>query len=290
MWGGLWMRRYAERRFLRILEETFDIISFMWVHWDTLENSRGHQEMGVVLGNVLVQITFPKYLFTQRTPYGHIQTGSWRFRIFPVCRLPSTFVCWYPGLLGFVFWTNLQLCVRLLDQLKILCQNMLQVQEVDQYRSVSNTNPPPPDTKDTTITPLICSNDMFEPRVRTRISTLVLLRVHASTQAATGTCTHLASYSVGVQLIPQAQDLLNRPQAQCLPWATLQNVPHGKLACTRVSKNASNFNPRSHQTSAADLSALFLPLCVSWFEMFVDDGLISTVAKFAANFLVLEPK
>ena len=41
--------------------------------------------------------------------------------------------------------------------------------------------------------------------------------LHASTQAAARTCTHLAGYSVGVLLSPQAQDFLNRPQAQCTP-------------------------------------------------------------------------
>ena len=40
-------------------------------------------------------------------------------------------------------------------------------------------------------------------------------RDHASTQAAAGMCTHLARYSVGILLSPQAQDFLNRPQAQC---------------------------------------------------------------------------
>ena len=95
---------------LPILEETIDIISFMWVHWDTRENIRGHHEMGVVLEDVLVQIPFPKHLFTPRTPYGHIRTGFWRFRIFPVYRLPSTFVRWYPGPVGFC----------LLDQLTIV--------------------------------------------------------------------------------------------------------------------------------------------------------------------------
>jgi len=73
-----------------------DTISFMWVHWDTWENnSMGHDAIGVVLRNVFVQIPFPKHLFTPRTPYGHIRTGFWRFRIFPVCRLSSTFVRWY---------------------------------------------------------------------------------------------------------------------------------------------------------------------------------------------------
>ena len=75
---------------------SLDMISFMWVHWDTWENSRGHHEIGVVLRNVFEQTPFPKHLFTPRTPYGHIRPGFWRFRIFPVCRLPSTFVRWYP--------------------------------------------------------------------------------------------------------------------------------------------------------------------------------------------------
>ena len=79
----------VSQRFPRILEKTLDIISFMWVHWDTWENSRGHHKMDVVLEDVLVQIPFPKHLFTPRTQYGHIRTGFWRFRIFPVCRLPS---------------------------------------------------------------------------------------------------------------------------------------------------------------------------------------------------------
>jgi len=51
--------------------------------------------------------------------------------------------------------------------------------------------------------------DMCKARIRTtwllRVGTLVWLRLHVSTQAATGTCrTHLASYSVGVQLSTQA--------------------------------------------------------------------------------------
>ena len=41
--------------------------------------------------------------------------------------------------------------------------------------------------------------------------------LHASTQAAARTCTHLAGYSVGVLLSPQARDFLNCPQAQCTP-------------------------------------------------------------------------
>jgi len=53
--------------------------------------------------------------------------------------------------------------------------------------------------------------DMFEPRVRTicllRVGTLVWLSVHVSTQAVAGTCTHLASYSVGAQLSPQAHEV-----------------------------------------------------------------------------------
>jgi len=77
VWALVILGTLGSQRFSRsmILEETLDIISFMWVHWGTWENSRGHHEMGVVLGNVLIQIPFPKHLFTPRTPYVHIRTG-----------------------------------------------------------------------------------------------------------------------------------------------------------------------------------------------------------------------
>ena len=77
-------------------------------HVGTLrDNGRGHHQIGMVLGIFFVQIPFPKHFFTPRTPYGHIRTGFWRFWIFPVCRLPSTFVRGYQGPVGF----------HLLDQL-----------------------------------------------------------------------------------------------------------------------------------------------------------------------------
>ena len=98
VWVLVILETLGSQRFSRILEETLDIISFMWVHWNTWQNSRGHHEIGVVLGNLFVQIPFPKYLFTPRTPHGHMRIRFWRFQIFPVSRLPSTFVRWYSDL------------------------------------------------------------------------------------------------------------------------------------------------------------------------------------------------
>jgi len=89
------------QRFSRILEETLDMIFFMRVHCDNWDNSKGHHQIGVVLGNVFVQIPFPKHLFAPRTPYGHIQTEFWRFGFFPVSRLTFTFVHGCQGPVGF---------------------------------------------------------------------------------------------------------------------------------------------------------------------------------------------
>ena len=94
VWVLVILGTLGSQRFSQILEETLDIISFMWVHWDTWDNSRSHHEIGVVLGNVFVQILFPKHLFTPRTLYWHIRTGFCRFWIFPPYRLQSTFVRW----------------------------------------------------------------------------------------------------------------------------------------------------------------------------------------------------
>ena len=110
VWCLVILGTLGSQRFSRILEETLDIISFMRVHCDTWDNGRGHYHIGVVLGNVFVQIPFPKHLLTPRTPYGQIWTGYRRFWIFPVCRLPSTFVRGCQGPVGF----------RLVDQLTIV--------------------------------------------------------------------------------------------------------------------------------------------------------------------------
>ena len=103
----------GSQRFSRILEETLDIISFMRVHCDTWHNSRGHHQIGVLLGNVIVQILFPKHLFTPRTqtPYGHIRTRFWKLWLFLPSWLPSAFVRQCQGPIGF--------CI--LDQLTIVC-------------------------------------------------------------------------------------------------------------------------------------------------------------------------
>jgi len=102
------------QRFSRILIETLDIISFMWVHCDTWDKSRGHRQIGVLLGNVFVQIPFPKYLFTPRTwtPYRHIRSGFWRSWPFP------------PSWLSFAFVRSCQgpVAFRLLDQLTRVCR------------------------------------------------------------------------------------------------------------------------------------------------------------------------
>jgi len=84
----------------------------MRVHCDW-GDSRGHRQIGVLLGNVFVQIPFPKHHFTRRTwtPHGHIRTGFWRSWLFPPSWLPSKFVRWCQGPVGF----------HLLDQLTIVC-------------------------------------------------------------------------------------------------------------------------------------------------------------------------
>jgi len=71
--------------------------------------------------------------------------------------------------------------------------------------------------------------------------------LHASTQVAAGTCTHLASYSVGVLLSPQVRDFLKRPQAQCTA---------SRAACNDTCvQRFFEFQP---SIVAADSSALFL--------------------------------
>jgi len=60
---------------------------------------------------------------------------------------------------------------------------------------------------------VICPIPISEPH-NYWVDTLVFLRVHASTQAAAGTCTHLACYSVGVHFSLRAQE--------CLPRAALR--------------------------------------------------------------------
>jgi len=85
------------------------------------------------------------------------------------------------------------------------------------------------------------SCDMFEPRVRTtwllRISTLVLLRVYASTQAVAGTCTHLAATALQFCSVRNLRNF----------WTVreLGALSHWQLACTCVSKDASNSSPPS---------------------------------------------
>jgi len=136
--------------------------------------------------------------------------------------------------------------------------------------------------------------DMFEPRVRTswllRIITLVLLRVHDWTQAAAGTCTHLASHSVGVLLSPQAQDFLSRPQAQCTDL---------RAACMHTCfQRCFQFQPSIIEAYSSVPFLLGMCFClliqgevgnVRGF-FFLQTVWIPRLQKFAANFLVLEPK
>ena len=86
-----------------------------------------------------------------------------------------------------------------------------------------------------------CACDMFKRRIRTtwllRIGILVWLRVHASTQLAAGT--HLASCSVQVHCSHQCT-------SSGVSVVTMQNVPHEQLACTRISNDPSDPNPRSY--------------------------------------------
>jgi len=102
--------------------------------------------------------------------------------------------------------------------------------------------------------------------------------LHASMQAAAGTCTHLASYSVGVLLSPQAQDILNRPQAQCTA---------SRAACMHTCfQRCFEFQ---HSIIAADSSALFLfrvcfCLLIRGWKRSWTDGLNSTVSKICREF------
>jgi len=97
--------------------------------------------------------------------------------------------------------------------------------------------------------------------------------LHASTQGAAGTCTHLASYGVGALLSPQAQDFLNRLQAQCTP---------SRAVCMHTCfKRCFEFQP---SITAADSSALFLLrvnfcLLIRGWKCSCTDGLNSMVAK-----------
>jgi len=109
--------------------------------------------------------------------------------------------------------------------------------------------------------------------------------LHASTQAAAGTCTHLVSYSVGVLLSLQAQDFLNSPQAQCTT---------SRAACMHTCfQRCFEFQP---SIIAADSSALFLLrvffcLLIRGWKRSWTDGLNSTVAKICRDFFLgLEPK
>jgi len=97
--------------------------------------------------------------------------------------------------------------------------------------------------------------------------------LHSSTQAAAGTCTHLASCSVGVLLSSQAQDFLNRLQAK---YTVL------RAGCVYTCfQRCFEFQP---SIIAADSSAPFLiRVCVcllirGWKRSWTD-GLNSTAAK-----------
>jgi len=60
----------------------------------------------------------------------------------------------------------------------------------------------------------------------------------------------------------QRSSHISAPAQEC-PWATMQNVPHQQLACTRFCKDASYPSPRScNKPLRSDSSALFLPPCV----------------------------
>jgi len=193
---------HGSQRSGRILEETLDIIPFMRVHCDTRDNNRGHHQIGVVLGNVFVQILFPKHLLVS------------------VSRVHNSALC--------------------------------------PFRRY-------------------CASDMWKHYIKPtwllRVGTLMWLRVNASTQVAAGTYIHLASCSVPVQISAQTQEC---------PWATMQNVPHEQLACTRVSKDTSDPSPQSYKKPLrSDSSALFLSLCVLciW-EQFSWNGLEFHCWKF----------
>jgi len=56
VWVLVILGTLGSQRFSRILEETLDIISFIWAHCDTWDDSRGHRQIGVLLGNVFIQI------------------------------------------------------------------------------------------------------------------------------------------------------------------------------------------------------------------------------------------
>ena len=102
--------------------------------------------------------------------------------------------------------------------------------------------------------------------------------LHASKQAAAGTCTHLTSYSVGVLFSLQAQDFLNRPQAQCTP---------SRAVCMQACfQGCFEFQP---WIIAADSSApFFLRVCfcllIRGWKCSWTDSLNSTVVKICSEF------
>jgi len=68
----------GSQRFSRILKETLNLESFMRIHCDTWDDSRSDRQIGVVLGNVFVQIPFPKHRFTPGTLYRKNSREKWR--------------------------------------------------------------------------------------------------------------------------------------------------------------------------------------------------------------------
>ena len=61
----------GSQRLSRILENTPDMISFMRVYCDTSDDSRGHRQIDMVLGNVFVQIPCPKNHHQQHIDSNH---------------------------------------------------------------------------------------------------------------------------------------------------------------------------------------------------------------------------
>ena len=115
VWVLVILGTLGSQRFSQILKEILDIISFMRVHCDW-DDGRGHRQICVLLGNVFVQIPFPKHLITPTcrtwTPYEHIRIGFWRSCLFPPSCLPSTFIRWCQGPVWF----------RLLGQVTLVCK------------------------------------------------------------------------------------------------------------------------------------------------------------------------
>jgi len=54
VWILFILETLGSQRLSRILEETLDVISFMWLHCDTSDGSRGHRQIGVFWGKVFV--------------------------------------------------------------------------------------------------------------------------------------------------------------------------------------------------------------------------------------------